>query len=1063
MSSMSEATVDLDRMREASLALIRAMEAFRYETPGELMQAVQEYAEVVAAINARLRAAHVLLRQGRTAEALHACEAEPNVLDCIAELDAADQAVDAWRATLEEIAVSCPERLLSDAAAELNAAYDVKHQLAHLMRTHRLLAIGQGPLEDRVATLRAIANLNPENPVWNEDLVAFEEQCKKDLEAEIVGLGRVPAVEVTEAVVARAKKIVKELSDANWQEPLPAQSVHRAEAVVTRLRTDLARLEMDSLATRIVAAYCDGAMERAELLCDRWEKCEKRVQLGPDHALSQQTSECREWVRASRAERQAAAELQAAMEEVSMACGMPAAWTPWQARPIRDRLHAAVHDMEVRQLDASPTDEAAALSVAARQRLQSLDRVPLVFYSLVGAAAVVLASGVTVVGGSLWKVMHRASVIKSVREEFDTLASEERFAEARNAWRKAIDQHPWIADAAQYQLAKDIKNRFAEWEDAASEGLERAETMLEDARRSLQDRVRKDLDVLEETAKSDGIIPSAAFSAQSSAVGKLDSLLRGLDSAESDLAGVEKRQSADAVAAPRATLEGLREDVNQTKRDAAMKIKRVWETRTQSLARALTALKQLKDEELVERKDDLTGLRQRVDDVEKFADRRQDLLRDDITALDERIDRVTVKKEFRQQLTAAAGRGLDDYMEELAKRKAALSEAAIRDVEEVEASRPSIEAALIWSGVGEAWLPGLRGSKAEVTKLRDLLTKARSLDLQPADDEALEERLDLVLAVLEDADPNGAKALEALSDYLANSVMQPDVLKAIVETGYPPRVYYSRAAEKKVGGYFFTENQINPGSRKLASLIEARAIAAPHAVLATRLRDSVEAVREGRIGVEESLLGMIESVTKAATAAPPLGEGNAEEVAAAAKLAEVDPLLACRLLTMLADAACSRLMLEAVESLAGISDRIAAAGCADPEWVDPQKRKSHLEPDATKTLEDPGILRAVRECRDRLKEITARPAPCRSISFAGWVEKAGNEIIVHLLPSFKANASGPVFVIVPEGETSWNVVEAGRLADGKITVTKASAVSFGRPLFLESAGRPAATRKGAEP
>jgi hypothetical protein len=1059
---MSEATVDLDRMREASLALIRAMEAFRYETPAELMQAVQEYAEVAAAINSRLRAAHVLLRQGRTAEALHACEAEPNVLDCIAELDAADQAVDAWRATLDEIAVACPERLLSDAAAELNAAYDIKHQLAHLMRTHRLLAISQGPLEDRVATLRAIANLNPENPVWIEDLAAYEEQCKKELEAEIVGLSRVPAVEVTEAVVARAKKIVKELSAASWQEPLPAQSVHRAEEIVARFRTDLARLEMDSLAARIVAAYADGALERAEPLCDRWEKCEKRVQLGPDHALSQQTIECREWVRASRAERQAAAELQAAMEEVSMACGMPAAWTPWQARPIRDRLHAAVHDMEVRQLDALPNDEAASLSVAARQRLQSLDRVPLGFYSLVGAAAVVLASGFTFAGGSLWKVMHRTSVIKSVREELDTLASEERFAEARNAWRKAVDQHPWIAEGTQYQLAKDIKNRFAEWEEAASEGLERVEVVLEDTRQSLQDRIRKDLDVLEETTKADGIIPSAAFSAQSSAVGKLDSLLRDLENAESDLNGVEKRRSADTVGSLRVTLQGLRDDVDQTKREAVTKIKRVWETRTQSLARALIALKQLKDDELAERKDDLKELRQRVDDVEKFSDRRQELLRDDITSLDERIDRVMVKKELRQQLTAAAGRGLDDYMQELTKRKAALSEGLIRDAEEVEASRPSIEAALAWSGVGEAWLPRLRGSKAEVAKLRDLLTNARSLDLQPTGEDAFEERLDLVLAVLEDADRNGDKTLQALSDYLANSIMQPDVLKATVEAGYPPRVYYTRATEKKVGGYFYTENQINPATRKLASLVEAQAIAAPHAVLADGLRASVEAVRAGRIGVEESLLGMIESVAKGATAASPRARGNAEEVAAAAKLAEVDPLLACRLLTMMADAACSRVMLEAVEGLAGISDRIAAAGCAEPEWIDPQKRKSHLEPDATKALEDPGILRAVGEGRDRLNEITARPAQCRSIIFAGWIEKAGTETIVQLLPSFKANASGPIFVIVPEGETSWKLVEVGRLADGKVNVTKASATCFGRPVFLEPAGRPAATRKDVE-
>jgi hypothetical protein len=336
---MPEMALSIETMRDSSLALLRAMEAFRRESPGDLMTAVEAYADIATSLNDRLRAAHVLLRQGRTAESLHACEAEPNVLECVAELDAVDRAIDAWRPTLEELGIRCPERLQADAAADLNAAYDVNHQLAHLMKTHRLLAIARGSLEDRVATLRAIAHLNPENPVWLEDLAEYEHECKAELEAELTRLARTDAAEVTEAVVARARRIVKELADPVWQEPLPVQRVPQTpKNALSRLRADLALQELESLTGMLAAAHAEGDVEQAESLCERWEKCARRARLGADSPLGLQARACLDWVHATVLERNAAAELRAAIDVVSRACSMPATSVPWRARPMREHL-----------------------------------------------------------------------------------------------------------------------------------------------------------------------------------------------------------------------------------------------------------------------------------------------------------------------------------------------------------------------------------------------------------------------------------------------------------------------------------------------------------------------------------------------------------------------------------------------------------------------------------------------------------------------------------------------------------------------------------------------------
>jgi hypothetical protein len=334
-------------------------------------------------------------------------------------------------------------------------------------------------------------------------------------------------------------------------------------------------------------------------------------------------------------------------------------------------------------------------------------------------------------------------------------------------------------------------------------------------------------------------------------------------------------------------------------------------------------------------------------------------------------------------------------------------------------------------------LPELRGKKAETDSLRDAIVRARALVLQPTTDEASGERLDTVLAVLEEQDKDGSKSLQPLSDYLMSPALQPDVLQVTVDN----QIFYTRAREKSEGGYFYDENSINPKSRRRVSIESAETQKAPHVDWAAGLRADIDAIRDGGLSVEKGILKMIQ------TCADPVAEN-------------VDPLLVCRILAMLTDAAESKVMLADVESISALGDNIGSGIGVTPLWIDPTKRRAASEAVARKAINRREISQAVSDGRKEVDSIVTMPAFCRGLLFAGWAEKHGEGITLHMRRKFASDGIGAAYAILAKGDSAWNLFEVARLADGKATVTKAGVLGFGRPLFVEANRRTKAAIEG---
>jgi hypothetical protein len=324
---------------------------------------------------------------------------------------------------------------------------------------------------------------------------------------------------------------------------------------------------------------------------------------------------------------------------------------------------------------------------------------------------------------------------------------------------------------------------------------------------------------------------------------------------------------------------------------------------------------------------------------------------------------------------------------------------------------------------------GFAAPASDANRLRDAIVKARACEVQPSSLDGGAERLDMVVAVLEESDKDGGKSLQPLRDYLANPVMQVDVLQVNVDHDDN---YYTRAEEKAEGGYFWEENLINPKARRRLSLIEADRRPGPSRPLGLRLcgRTSRRFV-PGAWGAEKGILRMIESC----------GDPAAQQI---------DPLLRCRVLAMLVDAALSKAMLADIKSIEAIGDRIGAGVGATPEWVDPAKRRKPLAIAAKNASNQQDIARAVDEGRSKVEEITARPEYCRVIRFAGWAEKRSDEPRLHILSEVLGSSSGVLYAINADGDTSWRFAAVARLSGGDVTPTNTAGLCFGQPLFIEA-------------
>ncbi len=252
-----------------------------------LRASAADYSVACDEVNERLRECGALLRQGLRSDAIRLCETEPNLLDLVAVLDFPER--EPWDDLLSHYGLASPAPLMMDVAADLNEAYAVEQPMEALLRRHRLLAMARSPLRLRIQTLRKLAELDGNNPIWREDVQVLEKQRHEQIQWEVAGAARDNLATMTE--------LHQELHGTQWQQSPPAALVRQCEEVYDDLSQKQAVAELEQTAVELNEALASRDVERGRRLREVWDELAFVWGLLVDEELIERPSAAREWLR----------------------------------------------------------------------------------------------------------------------------------------------------------------------------------------------------------------------------------------------------------------------------------------------------------------------------------------------------------------------------------------------------------------------------------------------------------------------------------------------------------------------------------------------------------------------------------------------------------------------------------------------------------------------------------------------------------------------------------------------------------------------------------------------
>jgi hypothetical protein len=221
----------------------------------------RQYLEALQEINARLRECDTLLRKGHWAEAIHNSKTEPDLLEAAIILDFPERVQ--WADFMVQHGLPGPPALLVEAAADLNAAYASSKPLEEWMRFHRLSALARRPLQTRIEILRKIAQLDPQNVIWEQDVRTFEKHRLNQLASEAEQAHRSGDCPTLAALEEEAKS-------PDWREKPPPRLLQQIVQAHTQLRINLARQELEKLEEGLTEAFSSFDVIKGRAIRSHW-------------------------------------------------------------------------------------------------------------------------------------------------------------------------------------------------------------------------------------------------------------------------------------------------------------------------------------------------------------------------------------------------------------------------------------------------------------------------------------------------------------------------------------------------------------------------------------------------------------------------------------------------------------------------------------------------------------------------------------------------------------------------------------------------------------------------
>jgi hypothetical protein len=254
---------------------------------GRLAGLASAYASACHEATQRLGRCHRLLQQGLRSEAIQLAESEPKLLDVIAALDFPERSE--WDDLVQMHDLPTAPRLPIEPARLLNEAYAEENPLQDLLRRHRRLALQRAPLRLRIGVLSQLATQDPGNPVWTDDLRAFEAVRLLQIQEEAAEAGR---HHDSEAI----SRLVAEVERPGWSEPPPRSLVQSLRKTDVQLRGQRGRVVLENIGDRLAAALNARDAVRGDLARQEWSRLATAMQLPHDDPIAERVRPALDWL-----------------------------------------------------------------------------------------------------------------------------------------------------------------------------------------------------------------------------------------------------------------------------------------------------------------------------------------------------------------------------------------------------------------------------------------------------------------------------------------------------------------------------------------------------------------------------------------------------------------------------------------------------------------------------------------------------------------------------------------------------------------------------------------------
>lgn len=436
------------RRLTAAIANVFTIEGDLAEADVEALH--NQFVAAIESVNARLRNCDELLRKGLRQEAIQDSEIEPNLLDLVTELDIPEWTT--WADYVRQFGIPPQPELLLNVAAELNEAYTQAEPLDTLLRLHRLHSLARSPLADRLSVLRQVANRDPANPVWKDDIKSYERNRLHELENEVRQLSGANNLR-------GLSDLRRELTESTWLLPIPKALLERVIQSHQRVLVADARKKLEDLERTIYAAFSEFNEVRATRAREEWRKYEEIAGLTAEDELSLRVRAAFDWLSEVEQNRQEMLEFEHASRALQEALD-----DGGTTRGDLTRLYSNAERFEQpvsERLQRRYAERLASLDLAERRRSRLLIVTSFTVIGIVAALALFAIQ---------WRI--RGSKIEAACNGMEQLLDAGQLSEAATYYDRVSKDLPYAANSSRMQQLKARlsaegnedqarKNRFA--------------------------------------------------------------------------------------------------------------------------------------------------------------------------------------------------------------------------------------------------------------------------------------------------------------------------------------------------------------------------------------------------------------------------------------------------------------------------------------------------------------------------------------------------------------------------------------------------------------------------